>query len=390
MDALAPFLEPIDIPLAHLFLDPNNPRFVGSDWTFIPDDIAVSAEAQQEAANRLMAHHDVKKLQLVIEANGFLPIDRVVVRRGDYKKYIVLEGNRRICAAKQINGHSDAGETLAPDIMATLTSIPCLEYTGAEDKNEVAWIFQGLRHISGISEWPAFNKAKLLVDEMDRGGLSFTDVGKRFGLSPFGAAQWVRGFYAFRQAKNETEYGNYIDERMYPYFQEIFGRSSISLKDWLNWDDAKKEFLDQANLNEFVSWFFPVEQESSEEESGPEKEPTAAELSGAWNRRRVSKRDDLRHLSYLITKAPKEWMEFRSGADIESVYSRAILIELEKSFEDEKDIAERLFKYVDETLKLIQNTPFSVLSSEERRSNLFEKLDAIHAVHDGLKKLTNA
>lgn len=390
MDALAPFLDPVDISLDHLFLDPNNPRFVGSDWTFVPDDIAVTAESQQDTANRLIANHEVKKLQLVIEANGFLPIDRVVVRKVENEKYIVLEGNRRICAAKQINGHSDTGEELTPDIMGTLIKIPCLEYTGSEDKKGVAWIFQGLRHISGISEWPAFNKAKLLVDEMDKSDLSFTDVGKRFGLSAFGAAQWVRGYYAFRQAREETEYGNYIDQRMYPYFQEIFGRSSIAIKEWLNWDDVNKSFLDQANLNEFVSWFFPVEQDSTDEESGPEKEPTAAELSGAWNRRRISKRDDLRHLSYLITKSPKEWMEFRSGADIESVYSRAVLNELEKSFEGEQDFAERLFKYVEETLKLVQNTPFSVLANEEKRENLFKKLEAIQSVHSELKILTKA
>lgn len=41
MTALAAHLTPIDVPLEKRFLDPNNPRFVGSDWTFIPDDEAI-------------------------------------------------------------------------------------------------------------------------------------------------------------------------------------------------------------------------------------------------------------------------------------------------------------------------------------------------------------
>ena len=30
-----------------------------------------------------------------------------------------------------------------------------------------------------------------------------SEVGKRFGLTPYGAGQWVRGYYAFKQAKEE-------------------------------------------------------------------------------------------------------------------------------------------------------------------------------------------
>lgn len=393
VDSLAPFLEPIVVPLRILYLDPNNPRFVGSEWTYIPDSVATSEATQASTAARLLAHHDVKKLQLIIEANGFLPIDRVVVRKIDDEKYVILEGNRRICAAKQINGFSDDGTALPEDVMATLQSIQCLLYTGADDGNKAAWIFQGLRHISGISEWPAFNKAKLLVDEMEKGDISFTEVGKRFGLSAFGAAQWVRGYYAFRQAKQETEYGEFVDERLYPYFQEVFGRSSIALKDWLSWDDEDKSFGDQANLNEFVGWFFPIArqaQDEDEEDGGVNKEPTAAELAEAWNRRRIDKRDDLRNISYLITKAPKQWMEFRSGEELEKVYSRAVLNEIERSLDDEEDVAQRLFKYVDETTKLLESTPFSILSKEERRDSLFVKLKKIDEIHTALRGLTGS
>jgi hypothetical protein len=387
MDSLAPFLEPISVPLSELYLDPNNPRFVGSDWVYVPDAEAVLTPAQDGAKTRLIQHHDVKKLQSSIEANGYLPIDRIVVRQLDAGHYIVLEGNRRVCAAKEINGYSDDGNKLPDDVMMTLEEIPCLLYTGDTAGNEAAWIFQGLRHISGVQDWPAFNKAKLLVDEIERGQHSFTDIGKKFGLSAFGAAQWMRGFYAFRQAKDETEFGRYIDEKLYPYFQEIFGRSSIAFKEWLEWDDNKKRFKNQANLNEFVGWFYPLSRDEEEGDLDIEREPTPAEIQDAWDKRRITKRDDLRQLTYLITRAPREWMEFRSGGDLEKAYSRAVLREMEDRLEADEDAAEKLFKYVEETTKLLESTPFSVLSSATAREKLFTQLDRIKSLSEALRKL---
>jgi hypothetical protein len=225
---------------------------------------------------------------------------------------------------------------------------------------------------------------------MEKNGISFTDAGRRFGLSAFGAAQWVRGYYAFKQAKAETEFGGFIDERMYPYFQEIFGRSSIALKEWLGWDDEKKKFSDQANLNEFMGWFFPVDREEPDEaEDGLTREPTEAELTEAWERRWITKRDDLRNIAYLITKAPKEWMKFRSGDKLDKVYSSALLSEMEKTAEDDRDAASKLFEYVSETTKLLEATPFSILASEERRNKLFVQLDKIANIYDGLKKISS-
>ncbi len=389
MISLAANLQSISLPLDQLYLDPNNPRFVGSDWIFIPDELAVEKLAQIEAADRLIKHHEVDKLQMVMEANGYLPIDRVVVRRISDEKYLVLEGNRRICAAKQITGFSGDGSPLPAEIKETFKIIPCLEYVGQDDGGQAAWIFQGLRHITGVSEWPAFNKAKLIVDEMEKNDLSFTEVGKRFGLSPYGAAQWVRGYFAFKQAKDETEYGRFIDERVYPYFQEIFGRSSIALKEWLVWEEQQSKFLSQPNLNEFVGWFFPVEKAENGDEEEVDREPTTAEAAAAWDRRWISKRDDLRKASYLITKAPKEWLEFRQGLELETAYSRAVLNELEHKFASDQDAAEKLFKYVDETSKLIEETPFSVLGKQEIRAKLFSKLDKIAEIYARLKNLTN-
>ncbi|MCL4066701.1 hypothetical protein M3484_08960 [Pseudomonas sp. GX19020] len=265
--------------------------------------------------------------------------------------------------------------------MRTFNEIPCILYEGIESDQNAAWVFQGIRHISGISECSAFNKAKLIVEQMDAQGLSFTEVGKSFGLSAFGAAQWIRGYYSFLQAKDETEFGKYIDERIYPFFQEIFGRSSIAIKEWMKWDDSKKMFLDAANLNEFVSWLYP---NKTENESGTEREPTKSDMEEAWSRRRISKRDDLRNIAYMIHKSPKNWMEFRSGVDVEKAYNRAVLEELEEDRESDRNAVDKFFSALTEARKQLENTPFSVIGNDENKERLRNLLKEINDTKEKL------
>lgn len=86
-------------------------------------------------------------------------------------------------------------------------------------------------------EWSAFNKAKLLVEQMEENELSLTQVGKRVGVTSHGAGQWVRGYYAFGQARENSDYINEVDERSYPFFQELFGKTSAPVREWMEWDE---------------------------------------------------------------------------------------------------------------------------------------------------------
>src|SRR5271165_2984542 len=236
--SIAPIFQDLvarDLPLESIFLDPNNPRFVGPNWQRIEDDQIDSESVQEKARRLLIAEYGVDKLRMNMEVNGYLPIDRVIVRKFKDSKFVVLEGNRRICAAMMLTAIGTDGMQVADEVLSSAKSIPCLEYVGTE--TDAAWIFQGLRHITGISEWSAYNKAKLLVEQMEQEGLNLTEAGKRFGLTAFGAGQWVRGYYAFKQAREESDYIREVDERAYPYFQELFSRSSAPVREWMGWEE---------------------------------------------------------------------------------------------------------------------------------------------------------
>lgn len=369
MNALGKYLKPANLPLEAIYLDPNNPRFTGSEWVFVEDANIADEDVQERARKRLIAEFDVEKLKSGMEINGYLPVDRIVVRQFADEKYVVLEGNRRVCSAKSIKSYTSNGESIALDVIETLKEIPCLIYTGSDEDHDAAWIFQGLRHIAGLRDWSAYHKAKLLVEQMEKDGLSLTAAGKRFGLTPYGAGQWVRGFYAFRQARDETDVESVIDERVYPYLQELFGRSSIPVKEWLEWDDNNYRFNNIANFNEFMSWFYPPKRNSDEDE-------TMALDSTAWDRRIIGKRDDIRQIGYLISNANKQWMDFRQNLDLEAAYGSAQVERFQK--EDEVvDFSGNLFKSIDVCAKLISNTPLGVIKNAELRNTLNQKISVL-------------
>lgn len=231
------------ISLDEIYLDPNNPRFTSLKWDDIPDQQISDASIQAATKRKLEEEFSIYKLVDNIQINGFLPIDRVIVKKFAENKYVVLEGNRRICAAKNIMElYKGNPEQVEESVVDSLKEISCLIYTGSE--RQPSWVFQGLRHIIGIQEWPAYNKARLLVQLMEDENLSLTEVGKKFGLTAYGAGQWVRGYYAFIQAAEESDYTQEIDERAYPYLQEIFSRSNPVFKDWLQWNDTEYKFED--------------------------------------------------------------------------------------------------------------------------------------------------
>jgi hypothetical protein len=367
MSAIAQDLIPIDIPLPEIFLDPNNPRFVTSNWQNVPDS-DVPLEAVQEGARaRLVQGYGIDKLKMSMEVNGYLPIDRVIVRALSKGGYVVLEGNRRICAAKLVGAVDSEGKDVPAEIRSTFAIIPCLKYIGQD--TEAAWVFQGLRHISGIVEWSAYNKAKLLVEQMESDSLTLGEVGRRFGLSPFGAGQWVRGFYAFKQARQESDYIAEVDERSYLFFQELFSRSSIKVREWLEWNEEDQKFNNALNFNEFVGWIYPK----------PDGNESDAAL-GDFEKRRLLRRDDIRALAELIKSDEASFQQFRTGQALPDVLAMAAAKEIQKKAEQNADRVEIVFEAMDACKKAIEEMPLKIIKNAELLLRFNEKKTALTAV----------
>jgi hypothetical protein len=363
------------VPLDCIYLDPNNPRFVGPNWQEI-DDSQIEAGSVQDGVRRtLLRDYDVEKLRMNMEINGYLPIDRIVVRQFKKDKFVVLEGNRRIAAAKMISKIGSDGNAVPEEVLASVAEIPCLQYVGSEQ--DAAWIFQGLRHITGIIEWPAYNKARLLVEQMEEEGLTLTDAGKRFGLTAFGAGQWVRGYYAFKQAREESDYIKEVDERAYPYFQELFSKSSSRVRDWMSWNDEEYRFMNGLALNEFIGWLYP-RTASDEADSGAQ---------GDWERRWLSRRDDIRSIAYLLTSSEGYFEKFRSGAmTLEGAYALATAEAYQHKSAETADRAKEVFDALSAAAKALEDIPWKILKDETLRNTLNDKLAQIESLISAIRK----
>lgn len=364
--SLAKELRPAEIPLNRIFLDPNNPRFVGENSRKVPDIEAIQQHIQDITIERLNDEYGISRLKENMEVNGFLPIDRIVVRQLPDDDFIVLEGNRRICAAKLIAREQERVPFLSDGIMSTMHMIPCLVYTGTMD--DASWIFQGLRHITGILEWSAFHKAKLLVEQLENEAGTLTEIGRRFGLTGHGAGQWVRGYKAYQQAKNDTDYIDEIDEKSYPMFQELFSRSCGPLREWMDWNDDEKRFDDRLKLDEFVGWLYPKNQD------GIDDDPSVV-ARGDWERRVLRKQDDLRTLASLIKSHPEEFESFRSDRSLDSAHTRAMMKDLRAQEVESSDIVKATFESLATCVRLLDNVPARVFRDAELASRLKGLMD---------------
>jgi len=161
-------LEEQRISVENLFLDPNNPRFWTERTTKDVPDAKIPDDKVQTTTFSAINQHGVEELRDSILRNGFLPLDRIVVRpiAGHDGKYVVVEGNRRLAALKslrqQIADDLISEENISADYLENLKEstdvLEVLVYTGT-DTADIAWRLQGIRHISGIRDWQPAQRA---------------------------------------------------------------------------------------------------------------------------------------------------------------------------------------------------------------------------------------
>lgn len=97
--------DPIPVPFSRIFLDPNNPRIAPSERPGYDDPARIfDKEVQADLERRVEQVYDVADLEPKIVAQGWVPIDNILVWDHPKKKghYIVLEGNTRTVVIRRI------------------------------------------------------------------------------------------------------------------------------------------------------------------------------------------------------------------------------------------------------------------------------------------------
>jgi hypothetical protein len=260
MPELANLLAPINVSLNDLLLDPNNPRFteLGQDLDAVPEARFAEPRVQEEAYTRMKtARFEVPELRDTIKNLGFLPMDRIVVRlwRGSEdqpRKYIVIEGNRRVAALKWlVELHETGRETFTNEQLENFKQLQVLLLDDENAPENARWILPGLRHVSGIRPWGPYQKAKL-VFELRESGMSPQVAAQSLGLSTRAGNQSWRSYLGLEQMGADEEFGEYVEPNLYSYFEEVFKTPAV--RDWLVWSDEQRKFTNEQHVHEFYQW----------------------------------------------------------------------------------------------------------------------------------------
>jgi len=191
------FKELNSVPLDALELDPTNPRFAED---FSSEDTPKSQQAiidhflgkesddgSSEDETETGGKYGLDNLITSIRTIGFVPIDKPVVKRiPSSDKYLVIEGNRRICACKliqeehkteikkgltheSIRGKKNIHYPLPDDLIKTIDNIDVLELdvkdVDPEEERKRERIILGVRHHGSLLEWDPLPKAYNLYQE---------------------------------------------------------------------------------------------------------------------------------------------------------------------------------------------------------------------------------
>ena len=185
----------------HLYLDPMNPR-LGRH--------RMSRETPQDKLLGIMREWVLDELALsYLESGGFWSHEPLIVVEEslyDEEHLVVVEGNRRLAALKALKLTSE-GEPLSKKWSSMLEDLPVPEglfnrvpYVLTDSRTDVQ-AFLGFRHVTGIKQWDADEKAGFIAHLIDDQGMSYQQVARKIGSN----TPTVRSHYIAYRVLLQTE-----------------------------------------------------------------------------------------------------------------------------------------------------------------------------------------
>ncbi len=265
------------IPLDNLHHDTENPR--------LPKEY--QGKPESDVIDALYKYFHLQELAISMAENGYfeaepivgIPVDLPKKLQGvghddlesnvDYREFInaddthfiVVEGNRRLCAAKLLLSGEKATfpELIDDSIKNDLQFLPTIIYP--ERKDVLAYL--GARHIIGTKKWDAYAKARYIASLRDEHNLPMDDIQRTIG----DAGTSTRKIYVCYRLIEiiESQFEDYeTDDAKDNFSYLVLGLGQGSIKDfldipsrWMNIDldnpIAKGKYEE---LKELFIWFY--------------------------------------------------------------------------------------------------------------------------------------
>jgi hypothetical protein len=280
-----PQLNSIRVPLNKLLLDPNNPRFLEDHSDRVKESDFADSGVQQAAAERMKkeAFH-LEDLKKSIVSNGWQPVDMIFVRKIDALPghFVVLEGNRRLMALRQLMGKlpKETAEAVDPLYVLEVVGTPDVE----ESRAQITYLL-GVRHHGSLKTWGPFAQAHDLYERYLRLG-RMTDasfkwvpkiaekIGEKLSLDAAKIQERIRVYRAMKQLHNVPEIqGIGVEGKYYSLVKEALPawQSKNPLKSYITQDPTTFNLDDESLRRMDALCHFSVEGRQGAPISSPDE-----------------------------------------------------------------------------------------------------------------------
>lgn len=203
MDELDRTIQPV--PIENLLFDPENPRLPSS----------VEGGDEEQIIEWMLRDATLIELMGSIGMQGYFPGEPVlVVKHATGEKFVVVEGNRRLAAAKLLMNpdlapvRKNKVASVSQESEQKPSELPVLVY----DSRDEIIDYLGYRHITGIKEWDPLAKAKYLEELYARsdattGEEKFRELAKTIGSRANYVGRLLAGLAIYRTIAKADFFG---------------------------------------------------------------------------------------------------------------------------------------------------------------------------------------
>ncbi len=256
-----------EVNINNINLDLKNPR--------VPLSIRNNEEGKEaEEVNNDILEYLIKtgsitELMLSIGENGFFAGEALLLIEdaNNEGKYIVIEGNRRVTALKLLHEPSLAkisihkireSSELRKIDLEKITEIPAIVF---KERNHILK-YLGYRHITGIKNWKALEKARYMNDlfqnilESDPKEYDdiYQEIAKSIGSKRSYVKRILNAFEVYEYIEKEDFFNIGINDQQFHFVNLSDSLNKANIKSFLI-EEESGNFINE-NIQEWTEWLF--------------------------------------------------------------------------------------------------------------------------------------
>ncbi|RDV23976.1 hypothetical protein DXV75_16575 [Alteromonas aestuariivivens] len=249
-----------NIEISELELDRDNPR--------LPSKLRKKTSKDREIINWMLQDASIIELMMAIGEAGFFVGEAILVTWDEQrKKYIVIEGNRRLTAVTLLNQpefaslHKKKIAKVIEEAEHIPLEIPCIVF---DSRSEITQ-YLGYRHVTGVKSWGILSKARYLNElykslEDESLTQKCRELAKAIGSRSDHVRKLLISFWIYEQVEDEGFFNiPGLDEStiFFNYYADSLGKDNI--RKYIDVDllsETPTVSLNIDKLEELTNWFF--------------------------------------------------------------------------------------------------------------------------------------